>query len=93
MQDNLTKIAVKITPNAGRNEIVGLQNEVWRIRIAAPPDKGKANNELIDFLSDVVKARKVDIIIIKGHTSHNKLISITGLTREEVNQRLAGWKH
>ena len=45
------RLAIKVTPNAGRNEITGFKDGVLQVRIAAPPDKGKANKELIDFLS------------------------------------------
>ena len=89
MVNNLAKISVKVLPNAGRNEIVGLANDVWRIKVAAPPDKGKANKELTEFLSEVLGTRKDAIELIKGQASHNKLLCITGKTLEEVNHILA----
>ena len=89
MAGQQTKISVKVLPNAGKNEITGTANDVWRIKIAAAPDKGKANKELIDFLSEVLRVRKDSLSIFKGHTSHNKVISVEGLTADEVNERLA----
>ncbi len=83
-----TKVPVKVVPGSSRNEIMGLQNGVWRFKIAAPADKGKANKELIDFLSEVTGIKKADITIVKGQTSHNKLIAVEGLSREEIDQRL-----
>jgi len=85
-----TNIFVKVQPNAGRNEIVGLTGGVWRIKVAAPPDKGKANKELIEFLSKTLKLRKDSLQILKGHTSHNKIISVDGLVLAEVATRLSG---
>jgi uncharacterized protein len=89
MPEKNTRIAVKVTPNAGRNEVLGLTSGVWRIKIAAPPDKGKANRELIEFLSDLLGLRKDNIEIIKGQTSHNKLVLISGLSPEDVSRRLS----
>jgi uncharacterized protein len=86
---NPSRLAVKITPNASRNEIIGFLNGVWRIKIAAPPEKGKANKKLIEFLSDHLSIRKDAVLILKGHTSHNKLVSIAGLTQEEIASRLS----
>jgi uncharacterized protein (TIGR00251 family) len=86
------KISVKVQPNAGKNAIVGLTDGVWRIKVAAPPDKGKANKELIDFLSDTLGVKKDSLSISKGHTSHNKILSIEGLTPEEVLERLSHGK-
>jgi uncharacterized protein len=83
-----SKLNVKILPNAHRNEILNFLNGVWRIKIAAPPEKGKANKELIAFLGEYLKIRKDAILILKGHTSHNKIVGILGLTPEETNSRL-----
>jgi uncharacterized protein (TIGR00251 family) len=89
MPINHIKLSIKVQPNAGKNQIVGLTNEVWRIKIAAPPDKGKANKELIEFLSSVLGLEKNRLDIIKGHTSHNKIVAVDGLTRAEINARLS----
>jgi uncharacterized protein len=88
MPENILKIAVKVQPNARKNEITGFSNEVLRIKIAAPPDKGKANKELIGFLSDILGLKKDSIAILRGQTDHNKLISIEGITRETLMVRL-----
>ncbi len=76
-------------PNAARNELAGFSEGVLRVKVAAPPVKGKANKELIAFLAQKLGLSKGDLTILKGHTSRNKLISIVGLTREELNQRLS----
>jgi uncharacterized protein (TIGR00251 family) len=83
-----TRISVKVQPNAGRNEIVGFANGIWKIKIGAPPDKGKANKELIKFLSDILGLRKDSIVVLKGETSHNKIIGIAGLALTEIEKRL-----
>ncbi len=92
MPDVQTRISIKVQPNAGRNEVVGLANGVWKIKIGAPPDKGKANKELIEFLSEVLGLRKDSILIIKGETSHNKIIGIEGLMESEVTKHLESLK-
>jgi uncharacterized protein (TIGR00251 family) len=78
-----------VHPNAARNELAGFSEGVLRVRVAAPPVKGKANKELIAFLAQKLGLSKGDLTILKGHTSRNKVISIAGLTREELNQRLS----
>ena len=89
MPDTQAKISVKVQPNAGKNEVVGLVNGVWKVKIAAPPDKGKANQELIELLSDLLGQKKDRITIVRGQTSHNKLIAIDGLTVSEIESRLS----
>jgi uncharacterized protein (TIGR00251 family) len=81
-------LAIRVNPNAGRNEITGWRDDVLQVKIAAPPEKGKANKELIDFLSKALGVKKDAISIIKGHTSRNKVIAIKGMSREEIIKRL-----
>jgi hypothetical protein len=83
------RLAVKVTPNAGRNEIIGFKEDVLQVRIAAPPDKGKANKELTDFLSERCGIRKSSIAIIKGLTSRNKVLSIDGISKDELIKHIS----
>jgi uncharacterized protein len=89
MSNIQTKVPVKVIPNASRNEILGLQNGVWRIKIAAPPDKGKANKELIDYLSDMLAVKKIDLTVLRGHASRDKVVAVEGLSQVEVDRRLS----
>lgn len=77
------KIAIKVQPNSGRNEVVGFRDGVLHIKIAAPPLKGKANHELICFMSDILGISKNNLAVEKGMTSKRKLIRITGLTQNQ----------
>jgi uncharacterized protein (TIGR00251 family) len=80
---------LRVHPNAARNELAGFTEGVLRVKVAAPPVRGKANQELIAFLAQKLGLSKGDLTILKGHTSRNKLISIAGITREELDQRLS----
>lgn len=83
------RLALKVTPNAGRNEIIGFSDGVLQVRIAAPPVKGKANKELTDFLSKTLGVSKSSISIVKGQTSRNKVIAIEGISREDILKRIS----
>lgn len=84
------KIVVRVQPNAGRNEVLGFKDDVLRMRIAAPPVQGKANQELIEFLSDILGIRKSNLVIEKGETGKKKVLSITGLTKNQIMERATG---
>lgn len=58
------------------------------MKIAAPPERGKANRELITFLSRVLGVKKSYIAIVKGETSRNKAITVAGMTREDILERI-----
>jgi uncharacterized protein len=88
MAQQSSMISIKVQPGSRKNEIAGFSNDVWRIKIAAPPDKGKANKELISYLAEILDLKKDDISILRGLTSHNKCVSILGLSRETISKKL-----
>lgn len=83
------EISVRVHPNAARNEVGGVIDGVWQVRVSAPPVKGKANQELIAFLSRLLGVGKSRIGIIRGHTTRNKVIAISGLSQEDIMKRLS----
>jgi len=72
----MTNFKVHVKPNSSKNEIVNFDkdNNLLVVKIAAVPDKDKANKELIKFLSKKLK-KKVNIL--KGLKSREKLISLS----------------
>lgn len=81
-------LQLRVHPNARRNEIAGFTDAVLQVKIAAPPVKGKANKELVAFLSKVLRVSQGSLTIIKGHTSRNKVIAIDSLSQEDIIKRL-----
>ena len=85
----VANISLRVHPGAARNEVAGFTDGVLRVKVSAPPVKGKANRELIAFLSQMLGVAQGSLTIIKGHTSRNKVIAIDGLSQEEVMERLS----
>ena len=86
---NEARISLRVYPNAGRNEMVGFADGVLRVKISAPPIKGKANKELITYLSRLLGVGRGSVNIIKGHTTRSKVVAIDSLSREEIMKRLS----
>jgi len=86
-QEKSIKILVQVHPGAKRNEILRFENGIWHLKIAAPPIEGKANKELIDFLSEVLDVSKSRISIEKGATNRKKLLVVEGITEAEILKR------
>ena len=82
------RIVVWVQPDSSRNGILGFEDGVLRLKIAAPPVKGKANQELVKFLSDILGVSKSSLTIEKGMTGKRKVIGISGLTQARVRERL-----
>ena len=79
-----TRITVHVHPNANQNEVGSFRDGVLQVRIAAPPTMGKANRELLEFLSNFLGVSKSNLIIEKGMTSKKKILAIEGLGQDRV---------
>jgi uncharacterized protein (TIGR00251 family) len=79
-----TRLSLKVIPNADRNEIVSYVNGTFRIKLASPPEKGKANFELIRLLSTLLGISKDRICLIKGYANRNKHVVISGMNENSV---------
>lgn len=86
--DKAARISVRVYPNAAKNEVAGFADGVLRLKIAAPPMQGKANRELIDFLSQILGVSKSRLAIIRGHASRSKVIVVTDLSQDNALKRL-----
>ncbi len=84
-----TKIWVQVHPNARCNEVQGEKDGIWQLKVAAPPVRGRANQELVKFLSDVLQISRSNLEIEKGLTGRRKLIAISGLSLEQVRARFS----
>lgn len=86
----LCTIKVKVLPRGKENQVIGLYGEFIKIRIKSPPIEGKANQMLVEFLSEELKISQRQIQILRGHTNQEKILQIAapGLTRELILKKL-----
>jgi len=80
---------VRVIPRAKRTEIVGVLGGAVKIKLAAPPVEGAANEALVKFLAEKLGVRASQVGILSGQTARLKTIRVTGLSAGEVRQRLA----
>lgn len=73
-------LTFKVTPKSNKNEITGIleyeNDKIIKVKIKAPPEKGKANQMLIDFLKENLDIKNPNIKIIAGQNSQKKLLKI-----------------
>lgn len=89
MKPDVARLVVRVQPNASRSQFVRFEDGVLHLKIAAPPVKGKANRELVDFLSRLLGLPRSALSIEKGHTSRRKTLSVAGLEPRALEERLA----
>jgi uncharacterized protein (TIGR00251 family) len=82
-------LAIRVTPKASRNQIVGvLSDGTVKIHIAAAPVDDQANQELIKFLADVLGVPKSRLEIVAGMNGRDKLVSVVDLDVQTAHQRI-----
>ena len=84
----VTRISLHVQPSASKNEVLGFTGSVLRVKVAAPPVRDKANKELVTFLSQILGVNKGALTIIHGRASRNKVLTIDGLSEEQIVKRL-----
>ena len=82
-------LSIAVSPGAKRSELIGPTPDGFlKIRLAAPAIEGKANQELIRFLSELFELRKSDIEIISGETARKKRVFIQSVQIETIKDKL-----
>ena len=82
-------IAVRVMPRASKNQIVGAMSDgTIKIRITAAPSEGQANQELVEYLSDVLGVAASRIEIVAGESGRDKLISVLDLDAETLHKKI-----
>lgn len=85
------RIAVQITPNAKKTEVIGVVDDALKVKLQAQPIEGKANEALVKFLAGTLAVPRSAVAITHGMTSKRKLIEVRSneLTVDDVVSRLA----
>ncbi len=80
--------AVRVQPRARKNALTGTVGDALKLALTAPPVEGKANQAVIELLSDLLGVPRSSVAIIGGKTNRLKVICISGLTPAQIQQRL-----
>jgi uncharacterized protein len=87
-KDGAVRFEVHAKPRAKKSKVVGERGDAVEIALAAPPVDGAANDELVRFVGQVLGVPKRNVDLVRGETSREKLVAVTGLTAAEVETRL-----
>ena len=82
-------LAVRITPRASRNQIVGvLSDGTVKVHLASEPADEVLNVELVGYLSEVLGVPKTRVEVVAGENGRDKLVSILDMDVETAHQRI-----
>ena len=73
------RLRVRVQPRASRTELAGRRGDALRVRIAAPPVDGAANEALLRFLADELRVPRGAIALASGAAGRNKIVTVAGI--------------
>lgn len=84
----MVRIRVRVTPRGGRDAVVGGSAGALRVRVAAPPIAGAANEALVRLLARTLGVPRGAVRIVSGAAGRDKTVEVDGLDEAEVWRRL-----
>jgi uncharacterized protein (TIGR00251 family) len=85
-----TRVRLRVSPGARRTELVGRHGEAWKVRVAATPEQGRANEAVLDLLSRELELPRRSLSIVSGHAARDKVVLLEGIDPAESDRRLEG---
>lgn len=79
---------MRVQPRASRTELAGLHGDALKIRIAAPPVDGAANEALVRFLAERLEVPRSAVSLEAGAAGRSKVVAVAGLAIEAAARRL-----
>jgi uncharacterized protein (TIGR00251 family) len=83
-----TRLQLRVSPGASTAGIVGRHGDAWKVRVAAPPEGGRANEAVVRLLADALELPQRDVEIVSGHGARDKVVSLAGIDLAEAERRL-----
>ncbi len=83
-KDDSLLLQVKVVPNSSRNQIAGMLGDALKIKVAQPPEDGKANRAVEELLAEVLGIPKTNVAVVAGHTRPQKTVRLVAITSDEV---------
>jgi uncharacterized protein (TIGR00251 family) len=83
------KIHVKVIPSSSRDAIAGWLGEALKVRVSAPPERGRANSAVESVVAAALGVPSNCVRVVSGHASPRKVLEISGVSESEVYARLS----
>jgi uncharacterized protein (TIGR00251 family) len=82
------RLTIKVVPGTSRDQIVGWLGDALKIKVTAPPEKGKANEAVVTLLAKTLGVRRDTIAIVSGHGSPAKTVDIALMDNDSIKKAL-----
>ncbi len=83
-----TRLRVRVAPGASRACVVGRYGDAWKLRVAAAPEGGRANDAVVRLLADTLAVPRASVTLVSGHGARDKIVELAGLEPGQIERRL-----
>jgi len=83
-----TRVRLRVSPGARRTELAGRFGDAWKVRVSAPPERGRANEAVLDLLAEKVELPRRSLSIVSGRGAREKIVLMEGIGPAEAERRL-----
>jgi uncharacterized protein len=84
-----TRLRLRVSPGAGRTEIVGRHGDAWKVRVTTAPEMGRANEAVLRLLAEALAVPRGDVTLVSGHGARDKIVELAGLGPALIERRLS----
>jgi uncharacterized protein len=89
MTGRATQVKLRVSPSARRPGIAGRHGGAWKVRVAEPPEDGRANDALVRLLAEALRVPARSVELVSGHGSRDKIVALTGISADGAERLLA----
>lgn len=82
------RLEVKVVPKASREGLVGWLGDALKVRVTAPPERGRANEAVRDVLAGALGVPPDRVRLVAGHAAARKVFDVEGLDEHELRRRI-----
>ena len=84
------KLSLRVQPGASRSALLArLANGGWKVAVSAPPVEGRANEAVVELVSELLGVKRRQVRVARGMSSRSKLVEVEGVSAAEAESRLA----
>lgn len=83
------RVRLRVSPGANSAHVVGRHGEAWKVRVAAPPEGGRANEAVVRLLAETLSLPREAVTLVSGHGARDKIVQLTGLDPNQIERRLS----
>ena len=83
-----SRLYLRVEPVGRHSAVIGRYGDRWKLRVAAAPERGRANEEVLAVIAEALDISRAAVRLVAGASSRDKIVELDGIDHEEAERRL-----